>query len=446
MSLGDELRAARRGKGWSYSRLVAAIRDQARRDGVRIMSDRSLTTAISRWENNRNKPDRLYMTLLAAVLGLPDADDVLVRSARYERDIDQAVNFLELLSRLDNGENDLGNSAAQLVDADRVITGYLFARSYAVDGDRHLTDRKGSHGDSVAERIRSTASTLMSVDFALGGGHVRETLITYFHANVIPELRSASADMRGDVYAAAAEVAQLLGWSAYDAGSHAVAARYFSLGLRLADEAHDQMLGARLLANLSHQSNFIGNHSQALEFARAAQAALRGRGAPKVETMCVMMEARALASLGDRRGASAAVIHAERVFERRSVDEPEWIGYYDAAELAGDIAHAFRDLAAPSEAGEFARAALTPTTPRRTRAFIQLVAAEVALAAGDLDQAAHLATSALHSGDGLSSHRYVNYLQKFTGSVPHIDEPELAEFVDLLATRHPQFIAPRKIS
>ncbi|MBF6439634.1 hypothetical protein [Nocardia cyriacigeorgica] len=408
------------------------------------MSDRSLITALSRWENNRNKPDRLYMALLAAVLGLPDTDDVLVRSAKYERDLDHAVNVLEQLTQLDMCENDLSGSAAPMVDADRVITGYLFSRSYSVDNDRHLTDRKAAYEDSVADRIRSTASTLMSVDFALGGGHVRETLITYFHANVIPVLRAASTGRTGrDVYAAAAEVAQLLGWSAYDAGSHAVAARYFSLGLRLADEAHDQMLGARLLANLSHQSNFIGNHSQALEFARAAQAALRGRGAPKVETMCVMMEARALASLGDRRGASAVIVHAERVFERRAVDEPDWIGYYDAAELAGDIAHAFRDLAAPAEAGEFARAALTPTTPRRTRAFIQLVAAEVALASGDLDQAAHLATSALHSGDGLSSHRYVSYLQKFTISVPHIGDPELAEFVDLLATRHPQLIIPR---
>ncbi len=444
MGLGDELRAARRRKGWSYSRLVAALRNQAQRDGVRIMSDRSLITALSRWENNRNKPDRLYMALLAAVLGLPDADDVLVRSAKYERDLAHAVNVLEQLTQLDICENDLSGSAAPMVDADRVITGYLFSRSYSVDDDRHLTDRKAAYEDSVADRIRSTASNLMSVDFALGGGHVRETLITYFHANVIPVLRAASTGRTGrDVYAAAAEVTQLLGWSAYDAGSHAVAARYFSLGLRLADEAHDQMLGARLLANLSHQSNFIGNPSQALEFARAAQAALRGRGAPKVETMCVMMEARALASLGDRRGASAAIVHAERVFERRAVDEPEWIGYYDAAELAGDIAHAFRDLAATAEAGEFARAALTPTTPRRTRAFIQLVAAEVALAAGDFEQAAHLATSALHSGDGLSSHRYVSYLQKFTTSVPHMGDPELVEFVDLLATRHPQLIIPR---
>ncbi|MBF6397849.1 hypothetical protein IU438_18835 [Nocardia cyriacigeorgica] len=408
------------------------------------MSDRSLITALSRWENNRNKPDRLYMALLAAVLGLPDTDDVLVRSAKYERDLAHAVNVLEQLTQLDISENDLRGSAAPMVDADRVITGYLFSRSYSVDDDRHPTDQKAAYEDSVADRIRSTASNLMSVDFALGGGHVRETLITYFHANVIPVLRAASTGRTGrDVYAAAAEVAQLLGWSAYDAGSHAVAARYFSLGLRLADEAHNQMLGARLLANLSHQSNFIGNPSQALEFARAAQAALRGRGAPKVETMCVMMEARALASLGDRRGASAAIIHAERVFERRAVDEPEWIGYYDAAELAGDIAHAFRDLAAPAEAGEFARAALTPTTPRRTRAFIQLVAAEVALAAEDLDQAAHIATSALHSGDGLSSHRYVSYLQKFTTSVPNMGDPELAEFVDLLATRHPQLIIPR---
>jgi hypothetical protein len=51
---------------------------------------------------------------------------------------------------------------------------------------------------------------------------------------------------------AAAEAAELLGWSAYDAGRHGVAQCYFVQGLRLAREANDRLKGGHILADLSH--------------------------------------------------------------------------------------------------------------------------------------------------------------------------------------------------
>jgi hypothetical protein len=43
----------------------------------------------------------------------------------------------------------------------------------------------------------------------------------------------------------------------------------------------------------------------------------------------------------------------------------------DAAEFSGDLAHAFRDLGAVKKSRELASAALTPATPRRTRALLE---------------------------------------------------------------------------
>ncbi|WP_328388550.1 hypothetical protein [Nocardia sp. NBC_00416] len=410
------------------------------------MSDRSLTTALSRWENNHNTPDQFYRRLLGVVLGLPVAEDVAVRTGTYEQDIDRAIEVLDVLTRWDHEERPIFTSTVGLVDSDRVISGYLFARSHAVDDPAIPPISTAMEPDSVAGRIRAAASALMSVDFEQGGGRIRAALTHYFQNSVTPELRAERAgDSRRAVYGAAAEVAQLLGWSAYDAGHQSVAARYFTLGLRLADEAADQLMGARLLANLSHQYNAIGKYPQALTMARAAQAALRGRGTASVETMCVMMEARALANLRDERAAVRAIGHAERLFDRRTGDEPDWIGYYDAAELCGDIAHAFRDLGVAARSREFTQRALTPTTPRRTRVFIQLVNADVALKCGEIEEAAYLATGALHSGGALQSQRYLRYLQEFARSVPDLGDPAMVEFTEILGDRYPKLLRTERV-
>ena len=266
----------------------------------------------------------------------------------------------------------------------------------------------------------------------------------YFQDYVVPELRTERTGDCRAVYEAAAEIAQLLGWSAYDAGHQAVAARYFTLGLRLADEATDQLMGARLLANLSHQYNSIGNYTQALTMARAAQAALRGCGTASVETMCVMMEARALANLRDERAAVRAISHAERLFDRTAGDEPSWIRYYDAAELSGDIAHAFRDLGSAPRSSEFTRRALTHKTPRRTRLFIHLVHADNALKCGEIEEAAHFATTALRGAGDLQSQRFLRYLQEFCRNIPDFRHRALAEFTDIVGDSYPKFLRERE--
>jgi len=223
---------------------------------------------------------------------------------------------------------------------------------------------------------------------------------------------------RQEIFAAAAETVQLLGWSSYDAGRHAAASRYFVQALRLAQEAGDRLLGAQMLANLSHQANFLGHFDDALMYARAARTALHRCGSAAVETMCVMMEARALSSLSDRRGVVAAILCAEQLIESRRDDEPTWIAYYDQSELAGDTAHCFRDLGMPAEATRCLETALIDTTPARTAAFLRIVASDIALLAGDLDTASSSATTALHQATGLRSARFIRYVNDFRQRLP----------------------------
>lgn len=429
MTFGDEIRAARKARQWSYSRLIQAMVECAQRQGIGIMTERSLKTALSRWENNRTVPDPFYKRLLTTVLELTDADNLFVRSASYVHDLTGAVDLAEgISSTRGRFTNDQLGSGIGLVEDDQVIAGYLFSRSFSVIEADNLWL---SSAQSVADRLRARAAELMELDFTLGGGHVRQSLTEFFRSEVVPELRAARGETRPrEIFSAAAEVIQLLGWTAYDEGDHSIAARYFALGLRLAEEAEDHLMGARLLANLSHQYTFLSQPKRALTFARAAQAALRGRGTSAVETMCVMMEARALALLGDTRGAVVTIGHAENLFARSSSYEPAWIGYYDGAELAGDIAHAFKDLGQPAEVREFSALAVTPTTPQRTRSFIRFVAAHAALMTGDAGEAADLAESALRDGADLRSARHMSYIQEFRKRASTVDAPELRSTID----------------
>jgi tetratricopeptide (TPR) repeat protein len=247
--------------------------------------------------------------------------------------------------------------------------------------------------------------------------------------------------VRREIFSAAAEVAQLLGWSAYDAGRHGAAQRYFMQGLRLATEAEDPVLGGRLLSNLSHQANYLGRYDEALQFARAAQASGRGRATDTVSAMFLAMEARALASSGDARLCAKALHLAEQAFARHDPSkDPQWISYFDELELAGEAAHCFRELGQPRETQMFAAQAIDPVgTPARTRAFISMVTAAGAFKAGNLDEALAHATEAVSLTSSLQSSRYVKYLTDFHESLTgrHSLHPAVRQFTELLGRSYP---------
>jgi tetratricopeptide (TPR) repeat protein/transcriptional regulator with XRE-family HTH domain len=319
-----------------------------------------------------------------------------------------------------------------------VIADYLFASP----AWQHQEEPLILAPNTAAARIRATAKHLMDIDFQFGGGYVRRMLLFYFRSEIVPLLREPNPeDVRSGIFGAAAEVAQLLGWSAYDAGRHAAAQRYFLRGLRLAQEAEDDVLGGRLLSNLSHQANYLGRFDEALQFARAAQASARGRASDTVMAMFLAMEARALASSGEARMCAQALHLAEQAFARRDLSkDPQWIGYFDELELAGEAAHCFRELGQPRETQLFAVRAIDPVaTPARTRAFINMVTAAGAFKAGNLDEALAYASDSVSMTSTLQSSRYVRYLTDFHGSVTEKQSanPTVREFTELVTRTYP---------
>lgn len=134
---------------------------------------------------------------------------------------------------------------------------------------------------------------------------------------------------------------------------------------------------------------------------------------PTLRAQFHAMEARALARTGDVRACEAALTAATKALEsRNSDDEPEWISYFDEAELAAEAAHCFRDVNSARKAVAHAENAMSGSHVR-SDFFATMVLADAHLRAGDADEACRVALDALDLGEQLKSARCVSYVADF---------------------------------
>lgn len=438
--------------GFSNTSLASRVKTEAARRGLSIAADH---VAVRRWIDGQRPHDdtiRCIVAVLSSKLGRevspadigfelrrrPMPGDALADSARYPGSANTAVTLLDSLASADMTDSPEIARASWVSDAaSSAITGYLFSSTVWRDNVTIV----GPTGKS-ADRIRAFTRHLMDLDFQFGGGHVRQLLLFYFRKEIVPLLRQSHPDgVKREIFSAAAETAQLLGWSAYDAGRHGPGQRYLTQALRLAQESGDVALGSWILSSLSHQANYLGRYNEALQFARAAQTSAGNQTTPTVNSVLLAMEARALASIGDSVGCAQVLHRAELEFDRRNPEkDPAWVSYFDSLELAGEAAHCFRDLGQPRETQLFGAQAVDPVeTPPRTQAFINMVNAAGALKAGNLDEALSLATSAVDLTGSLQSSRYIRYLTDFHHSLTesHSNDIPVIQFTELLMGAYP---------
>ena len=445
--------------GISNKGLASRVRAEADKVGLALFTDH---VAVRRWLNGV-QPHADTIPCIAGALSvklgrkitpteigfdleLTGAVDGVDDGAQYPPRPDQAIDLLDTLTAADLSDSSALAAAGWVsTTAPSVITGYLFAEPQRIE----LATTLDEAGKDIAERIRATIRYFMDLDFKFGGGHTRRMLLFYWKTEIVPALRRHHPEaVRREIFGAAADAAEVLGWSAYDDGRHGAGQRYFIQGLRLAREAGDDVMGGQILGNLSHQANYLGNFSDAIQFARAAQAATTGKAPATVRAMFLAMEARALASIGDARACAEVLHRAEQAFDQSNpAEDPDWISYFDALELAGEAAHCFRDLSLSAETQRFITEAIDPIrTPPRTRAFIDMVSAAATLGAGDLEQAVSIATNAVDLASGLQSSRYVRYLADFYKSLveKNASHSSVRAFTELMQSSYPLLLIPEQ--
>jgi hypothetical protein len=427
--VADVIRSARRSRGWGQLRLVSELRGAASRREQKLPSDASVKRRIASWENGHNQPDDFYGSLLADALGVSPVNLGLSRSAPAEStglteaqypDTSEAA----ITSMAELWHADLNDSPA-LADSALSDRAWTDASLRWLVAPEHKAPASGSLGGArvgMADvaMVKTTADTFAALDDRFGGGHARHTVIQYLSREVAPLLRGTYTEAVGRaLYSTVAEAMLLAAWMTYDAGQHGLAQRYYLSGLRLAQDARDRRLAGSILSAMSHQATFVGRFSDAATLARAARMGISGVATPTLTAQFWAMEARALARTPDHRAAQHALSEAERALDRRNQgDEPEWITYFDDAELSAEAAHCFRDINSARKAVEHAGNAMSGSHVR-SDFFATMVLADAHLRAGDVEEACRVALDALDLGEQLRSARAVSYLAEFrTALVP----------------------------
>ncbi|REF36398.1 XRE family transcriptional regulator [Thermasporomyces composti] len=272
-------------------------------------------------------------------------------------------------------------------------------------------------GTADVARVRAMVRSFDQLDGQFGGGHARRALVEYLRHDLTRLLSGTYSEEVGrQLFEAAAQALQLVAWMSYDAGLHDLAGRYFVQALRLAESSGNRLLAASVLDAMSHQATFLGRLSEAVNLARSARLGTSRNSSPILTAHFYMMEARALARLGDTSGCDKALAAAIGEFDRRIPgDGPPWIQYFDDAEMAAEMGHCNRDLGRAEIAAEYASQSVRASDGGYARSdfFAAMVLADSYLDQGEEEQACRIALDALEIGEQLSSARCRTYVQEF---------------------------------
>ncbi|MET7916029.1 regulator [Streptomyces avermitilis] len=311
----------------------------------------------------------------------------------------------------------------------------------AVPRQRSQTERgpgqKVTGGDISA--LRSVGELFRALDHAYGGGHARQALVRYLEHEAEPMLRGTYGEQTGRrLFAAAADLTRLAGWTSYDIGAHGLAQRYFVQALRLSQAAGDRAYGSYVLVTMSRQAVYLGHGREAVQLARVAQQGVGASAPPVVQALLHAVEARGHGVLGEVRACTASLVRAERSLEaaRPGDDVPYWARFFDEAQLADEFAHCHRDLQQFRAAAQHAERSLQLRAPgyARSRLFCRVVLATARLGLGELDQACLLGAEAAAQAAEMRSVRAIEYVRDFERRLePYRDAAPVRGYRDRVA-------------
>ena len=270
-------------------------------------------------------------------------------------------------------------------------------------------------GRADIDAIRELTRSYREMDNRLGGGKLRSSIVSYLDDHVSRLLTAGSyqEETGRQLAAACGELSQLAGWVAYDSDEHGLAQRYLTQALAYSRHADDHALAAEVLAAQAHQALYLARPDEAVDLARAAQAAAVRHGSATLLTECLVMEAHGHAARNDAHACGAALARAEQTFDRAArEDDPAWLAYFDEAYLAARMAQCFRDLGEAGHAARYARRSLDMDGRYvRGRAFNLSLLATAYAAQGEPVQASAVGRQALDLTVRLTSARSVRYVR-----------------------------------
>lgn len=437
--------------GMSNKGLARRIRGLSASDGGELVHADHV--AVARWldgsiQQPRPRTCRLIVRALSEQLGRPvtladigyghvtDAESDTTIS--YPVKVSDSITALGLLACEQARYPSFGSTLTIVPEA----WGSVLIRWF-VDSDEELSPRfagRSAVTDVDIDAVHEVTVMFENFDHKFGGGRPKSLVAQYLECEVLPLLRhlDLSTSMGKRYLGEVASLTRLAAWTAYDTGVHGLAQRYFIQAFRMAKAAGDRPLCGRILCGMSHQANFLGYYQYAVDLARAAQRGAKGYATPTVMALFHAMEARGLASLGDEKGVTCALLSVERWYaQSHPENDPLWARSFDGAAMCAEFAHCFRDLGMPNFAHDHAIASIreSSATYVRNLSFCRTVLATSHLLNNELDQALVVAREVISSAATLKSFRVRSYLDDFRQRLsPYAREREVLAFCEYLAS------------
>ena len=208
-------------------------------------------------------------------------------------------------------------------------------------------------GSELLESINNHIHEIVALDNRFGGADLLR-LSTRFFRNLRDQLGTGSYDPRleRDLHSAAGELAEVVGWLAYDAEAHDLCRRMNQESLYFTRLAGDKTVELLTLQNSSMHAAAQGRPREALHIALSV---LEGdyRLSPRIKALFLMRKARALAQSGDESALRLLPEIRDLYLSGVSDADPAWAWWIDDRELAWHEAMVQRDLGLSGKAIDY---------------------------------------------------------------------------------------------
>lgn len=405
------LRAAREERGLTLQQVADLIADHVGRvTGTRPPIDGD---HVGRYERGLiTWPGKWYRMAFRELYRASSDEEIGFHSRRSTR----AVRALTLGSGEDSSppssaKFDSGN--LQPVDRRQFLSGIAGAALFAdlapgrrigateVDGYRRIRDSLERQDNRFGGDVlyQSGSLQLQRLSHTINTGH--------FTSSTGRQLRQV-----------AGELSILTGWFAFDANQHATAWYYYTEGLsaaRLADCSEVEIWALEKMSRLATEAQ---RPRDAIELAQQALRTASPHKTARVQSFLRLREARGWAVLRDGGACDKALADADRLFDRGTHPaDPAWLGFYDEAELDGQIASCQSLLGRFMEAKHRNSNSLALLRPEyvRNRALWTLGVAEASASVNQPDESAGAACAAPALLDQVTSTRAATRLGRLHG-------------------------------
>ncbi|MEV0237826.1 transcriptional regulator [Nonomuraea sp. NPDC050786] len=374
-------------------------------DRAPVAHPESLRRQIRGWEHGEHRPDERYRTLYAVVFDVPEHELFAGTDAAPTLAVEESAKL------------------ASLADVPRVED--VLAR--VVSG----TGRRVGAGTVVA--LESRVHALRLADDVVPGGELVEPAFRQLDQAVsLYRDSSHREDVGRAMLGVLAELAQVAGWIAADAGQAARAASTYRLGLSAAREAGDPALESNLIGSLAYLTTNGPTPDAALDLAQAAVELANRSASPRARALAWDRMAWAQARVGVTGLATRALGEAATALtEAGPAPERPWLYWVSAGESQVMEARAYTELRRPLRAiPVLARVLDAYDTSHARELALYLSWLAVAFAdAREPEAAAATAGRMFDLSDGMASHRTAERARTVLSRLSpyRADVPEVAE-------------------